>query len=185
MLNCHLRGKRFPELLNSDEIAEWKRAAILLAKMIYRIPDGWVERRRSTARVMGPLIALLGMGILALAVEPRVNWTDASQRRAAMVVAGVVLLGLALGGLAGRFSFRAKMRRWESFSIELTPEELVRHMDGQETRIQRTNVKSIREYPQRGFVVVDNLGWRIFVPKIIANYAEFRIRILAWANRAH
>ncbi len=97
---------------------------------------------------------------------------------------GVVMLGLALGTLAGQFSFRTKMRRWESFSIELTPEELVRQMDGQETRIQRANVKSIREYPQRGFVVIDNLGWRIFVPKIIANYSEFRSEILAWGSKA-
>jgi hypothetical protein len=151
--------------------------------MIYRIPDGWVERRRSTARVLGPLIALLGMGILALAIEPRIHWSDSNQRRAAMVVAGVVLLGLALGGLAGRFSFRAKMRRWESFSIELTQDELVRQMDGQETRIQRANVKSIREYPQRGFVIVDNCGWRVFVPKIIANYQEFRAGMLAWSRK--
>lgn len=131
---------------------------------------------------MGPLIALVGMGILALALEPRIHWSNTSDRRAAMVVAGVVLLGLALGGLAGRFSFRAKMRRWESFSIELTQNELIRQMDGQETRIQRANVKSIREYPQRGFVIVDNLGWRVFVPKIIANYQQFRDGILAWGR---
>jgi hypothetical protein len=152
--------------------------------MIYRVPEGWVERRRSTARVMAPLIALLGMGILALGLAPRVHWMDANERRAGLIVMGVVMLGLALGTLAGQFSFRTKMRRWESFSIELTPEELVRQMDGQETRIQRANVKSIREYPQRGFVVIDNLGWRIFVPKIIANYSEFRSEILAWGSKA-
>ncbi len=143
-----------------------------------------MERRRSTARVMAPLIALLGMGILAIGLAPRVDWSNPNQRRAGMIVIGIVLIGIALGTLAGRFSFRTKMRRWESFSIELTPEELVRQMDGQETRIQRANVKSIREYPQRGFVVIDNLGWRIFVPKIIADYSEFRSEILAWGSKA-
>jgi hypothetical protein len=53
-------------------------------------------------------------------------------------------------------------------------------MNGQEVRIQRINVRSIREFPNRGFVVEDNLGWRIFVPKIVENYADFRQRILAW-----
>lgn len=147
--------------------------------MIYRVPEGWVERRRSTARVMAPLIALLGMGILALALAPRVHWADADERRAGLIV----MLGLVLGTLAGRFGFRTQMRRWESFSVELTPEELVRQMDGQETRIQRANVKSIREYPQRGFVVIDQMGWRIFVPKIIANYSEFRSEILTWGSK--
>ena len=151
--------------------------------MIYRVPEGWVERRRSTARVMAPLIALLGMGILALALAPRVHWADADERRAGLIVISVVMLGLVLGTLAGRFGFRTQMRRWESFSVELTPEELVRQMDGQETRIQRANVKSIREYPQRGFVVIDQMGWRIFVPKIIANYSEFRSEILTWGSK--
>jgi hypothetical protein len=149
--------------------------------MIYRVPEGWVERRRRTARVAAPLIALLGIGILALALGQRVDWSKPQDRTAAIFVICVVVMGMLLGALAGRFSFRTKMRRWESFSVELTPEELIRQMDGQETRIQRSNVKSIREYPQRGFVIIDNLGWQIFVPKIVANYEEFRAGILAWS----
>jgi hypothetical protein len=133
--------------------------------------------------VIGPLIALLSMGILAFALEPQVDWSNPKERQAGIFVGCVVLAGLVLGGIAGRFSFRTKMRRWESFSIEVTPDDLVRQMDGEETRIHRSNLRSIREYPRRGFVIIDTLGWQIFVPKIIANYQEFRAQILAWGNK--
>jgi hypothetical protein len=109
-----------------------------------------------------------------------VDWSKAQDRSGAMIVTAVVVVGFGLGGLAGRMNFRNAMERWASFSIELTSDELVRQMGGQEVRIQRTSVRSIREYPQRGFVVTDNLGWRIFVPKTVANYDDFRQRILSW-----
>lgn len=151
--------------------------------MIYRITPEWIEKRRRTARFAALLVALLAVAILALVLGPRVNWSRPHDRTAAIFVCCVVLIGLVIGGLAGRMNFRIVMRRWESFSVELTPEELIRQMDGQETRIQRNNVKSIREFGQRGFVIVDNLGWRIFVPKMVENYADFRKRILSWGNK--
>jgi hypothetical protein len=154
------------------------------ARMIYRIPEGWVEQRRRTARWAAPLIGVAAMGIMVLALAPRVNWSQPQDRNAAMFVFGVVGIGALLGILAGRFSFRTKMKRWETFSVEVTSDELIRQMDGQETRIQRANVKSIREYPQRGFVIIDNLGWQIFVPKMVANYPDFRERILAWTHKS-
>ena len=148
--------------------------------MIYRVPEGWVEQRRRTVRWAGPLIGAIALTMMALLLARRVDWSRAQDRNAAYIVMGVVLLGALLGALAGRFSFRVKMKRWQTFSVELTPEELIRQMDGQETRIQRRNVTSIREYPQRGFVIIDNLGWRIFVPKMVDGYQDFKQRIMAW-----
>jgi len=152
-------------------------------RKIYRVPDGWVEQKRRMSRWIAPIMALFGLGLLFLVLWPRVNWSRAEDRRAAAIVAVVIAIGMTLGALIGRFSFRMKSLRWESFSVELTSDELIRQMDGQETRIQRANVKSIREYPRRGFLIVDNMGWQIFVPKIIANYEDFRERILTWANK--
>jgi hypothetical protein len=154
-------------------------------RKIYRVPEGWVERRRRTARWAAPLIGVAAMGMMVLVLAPRVSWSKPQERNAAIFVFGIVGIGALLGIFAGRFSFRTKMRRWESFSVEITGDELIRQMDGQETRIQRANVKSIREYPQRGFVIVDNLGWQIFVPKIVAKYEDFRERILTWANKTN
>ena len=113
-------------------------------------------------------------------MSERLDWANPQDRYVAMLVSSVVLLALLVGAAAGRFSFRNTMRRWESFSIQLTPNALIRQMDGQQTQIQRTNVTSIREYPRRGFVITDKLGWRIFVPKVIRDYNEFRESILSW-----
>ena len=101
-----------------------------------------------------------------------------------MFVTAVVAIGFGLGGIAGRVSFRDAMRRWESFEVELNENELVRRMNGQEVRIQRVSVTSIREFRYRGFVVTNNLGWRVFVPKMVENYEDFKQRILAWAQRS-
>lgn len=147
--------------------------------MVYRVPPEWIAGRRRAARLAAPAIALLGIGILALALWNRLNWADPHSRTAAIFVSCVVVLGLLLGALGGRYNFRTIMRRWESFSVEVTPTELVRQMDGSETRIQRNNVASIREYP-RGFVVRDKIGWQIFVPRVVQNYDAFRQEILQW-----
>jgi hypothetical protein len=152
--------------------------------MIYRVPSDWIEKRRRLATIAAPLAALLPILILVLVLGPRVDWSKPQDRRAAIFVAAILCVGTLVGFLAGRMSFRAKMNRWESFQVELTLEELVRQMDGEETRIQRSNVQSIREYPQRGFVITDNRGWRIFVPKLIANYQDFRERMLTWTIKA-
>lgn len=142
-----------------------------------------MDQRRRIARVAAPLLGVLGVGILALALTPRVDWSRPQDRTAAEIVSAVVLVGLILGALVGRFGFRTRMRRWETFSIQLTPDSLIRQMDGQETRIRRSEVTSIREYPQRGFVITDNLGWKIFVPKVVGDYDDFRQQILTWQTR--
>lgn len=148
--------------------------------MIYRVPESWIEGRRRAARWVAPLLVVLGVVILALALVPRVNWRVPQERHAALFVSLVVVVGLLLGGLAGRFTFRNTMKNWQTFSVELTPNELIRQLNGQEVRIERANVASIREFPARGFVVQDNLGWRIFVPKMVENYEDFKQRIVAW-----
>ncbi len=152
--------------------------------MIYRIPADWIERRRRMAR-WAPVIALVvAIGILCLTLLPRVDWSKAEDRRIALFITLIVTTGFGLGGIVGRVSFRNTMQNWQSFELELTPNELVRRMAGQEVRIQRGSVTSIREFPNRGFVVTDNLGWRIFAPKMIANYSDFRERILSWSNKS-
>lgn len=135
------------------------------------------------ARWAPVVVLLIAAGILTLTLLPRVDWAKAEDRRAALIVTAVVVIGFGVGGLVGRFSFRTSMQRWESFEVELTPKELVRKMGGQEVRIQRAGVTSIREFPKRGFVVTDNLGWRIFVPKMIGEYRGFRAEILKWTNQ--
>jgi hypothetical protein len=154
-------------------------------RKIYRVPEGWLEQKRRMSRWIAPFMALFGLGLLFLVLWPRVNWSRVEDRRAAAIVAVVVVIAMTLGALIGRFSFRMKSLRWESFSVEIAPDELIRQMDGQETRIQRANVKSIREYPRRGFLIVDKLGWQIFVPRIVANYEDFRERILTWTNKTN
>ncbi len=153
--------------------------------MIYRVPKDWIEQRRRSAWIGAALFLCLGTALLVFLLNPSVSVATADDRRAAMIVTSVIFLGLLFGAAVGRFSFRTMLRRWESFSVRLTPENLVREMDGQETRIQRTNVASIREYPRRGFVITDKLGWRIFVPKMVANYNDFREQILVWASQDH
>lgn len=128
------------------------------------------------------LIVLLGILILVVALVPRVDWSNPRDRMAAMIVIAVVVVGMLLGILAGRFSFNNTMHNWETFEVELTPTELIRQLRGQEVRIQRANLRSIREYPRRGFVIVDNLGWQIFVPSVIQDYESFRREILNWKN---
>lgn len=150
--------------------------------MVFRVPEEWIQQRRRRAPLAALLIGLLGILILAVALGPRVNWSNPPERTAGIFVCAIVVIGLLLGTLAGRFRFRTTMKRWESFSVELTPTELIRQMDGRETRIQRANVRSIREFGQRGMVIRDNLGWQIFVPRVVANYQEFRQQILAWAQ---
>ena len=148
--------------------------------MIYRVPKDWIEQRRRSSWVGATLFLCLGVAIAVLLLSERLDWANPQDRYVAMLVSSVVLLALLIGAAAGRFSFRNTMRRWESFSIQLTPNALIRQMDGRQTQIQRTNVASIREYPRRGFVITDKLGWRIFVPKVIRDYNEFRESILSW-----
>ncbi len=148
--------------------------------MIYRVPKDWIEQRRRSSWVGAMLFLCLGVALAVLLLSSRVNWGSPQDRYAAMLVSSVVLLALLIGTAAGRFSFRNTMRRWESFSVQLTPNTLIRQMDGRETQIQRTDVVSIREYPRRGVVVTDKLGWRIFVPKVIRDYNDFRDSILGW-----
>ena len=148
--------------------------------MIYRVPKDWIEQRRRSSWVGATLFLCLGVAIAVLLLSERLDWANPQDRYVAMLVSSVVLLALLIGAAAGRFSFRNTMRRWESFSIQLTPNALIRQMDGHQTQIQRTNVASIREYPRRGFVITDKLGWRIFVPKVIRDYNEFRESILSW-----
>lgn len=162
--------------------AAWKIAWYSGAVMVFRVPEEWIQQRRRRAPLAALLIGLLGILILAVALGPRVNWSNPPERTAGIFVCAIVVIGLLLGTLAGRFRFRTTMKRWESFSVELTPTELIRQMDGRETRIQRANVRSIREFGQRGMVIRDNLGWQIFVPRVVANYQEFRQQILAWAQ---
>lgn len=150
--------------------------------MIYRVPQQWIERRRRMARFVPLLLTLLAVVMLALVLLPRVDWSRPQDRRAAAIVTVIVVLGFGLAGIVGRLTFTTTMRNWESFQIELTDYELIRHMNGGETRIQRANVNSIREFPRRGFVVTDNLGWRVFIPTIVENYSDFRQRILAWGS---
>lgn len=152
--------------------------------MIYRVSDSWIQGRQRAARWAAPILLLLGLLILGLALIPRVNWSVPTQRHAAMFVSAVVITGLLLGGLVGRFSFRNAMRNWHTFSVELTPDELIRQLNGQEVRIQRASVTSIREFRGRGFVITDNLGWRIFVPKMVENYEDFKQRIVAWGIKS-
>lgn len=159
--------------------------ATILVGMTYRVPKEWIERRRRMARIATPLVGLLGVSILTLALAPRVDWSNPRDRAAGIFVICIVAVGLLLGALAGRFSFRNTMRNWESLEIQLTPEEIVRQLNGQEVRIQRAKVTSIREYPQRGFVITDKLGWRIFVPKMVENYEDFRQRIVAWGIKSN
>jgi hypothetical protein len=148
--------------------------------MIYRVPQPWIERRRRMARFVPLFMTVLAVLMLALVLLPRVDWSRSQDRRAATIVTVIVVLGFGLASIAGRFAFTNTMRTWESFQIELTGDELIRQMNGQETRIQRLTVNSIREYPRRGFVITDNLGWRIFVPRIVQNYDDFRQRMLTW-----
>jgi hypothetical protein len=152
--------------------------------MIYRVPQPWIERRRRMARFVPLFMTILAVVMLALVLVPRVDWSKPQDRRAAGIVTLVVVVGFGLASIAGRFAFTSTMRTWESFQVELTDDELIRQMNGQETRIQRPAVNSIREYPRRGFVVTDNLGWRIFVPRMVANYEDFRQRILTWGARS-
>lgn len=151
--------------------------------MTYRVPEEWIARRRRAARWAPVLISVIGIAILLLVLMPRTDWSRATDRKAAGIVITVVCVGFGLGGIAGRISFRNTMESWRTFEIELTPTEIVRQMRGQEVRIQRAKVISIREFPQRGFVITDDLGWRIFVPKMIENYEDFRTRILAWKSK--
>ncbi len=134
------------------------------------------------ARWAPVIIVAFAIGIPWIALAPRVDWSNAQDRHAALVVTAIVFTGCGLGGLIGRISFRQAMERWATFEIEQTADELIRRIGGQEVRIMRTSVTSIREFPNRGFVVTDNLGWRIFVPKMIANYSDFRERILRWTG---
>ncbi len=151
--------------------------------MIYRVPKGWIEQRRRSSWIGAALFLCFAIALFLFLLGPRVIGSDPEDRRAAMMVTSLIFLGLLFGGAAGRFSFRNTMRRWETFSVQLTSDALIRQMDGQETAIQRDNVSSVREVPRRGFVITDNLGWRIFVPKIVANYEDFRERIIAWAKK--
>jgi len=148
--------------------------------MIYRVPQPWIDRRRRIARFIPLFMTALAMLMLALVLLPRVDWSRPQDRRAAAIVTVIVVVGFGLATVVARLTFTNTMRTWESFQIEFTPDELIRHMNGQETRIQRANVSSIREFPRRGFVITDHLGWRIFVPMIIEKYDDFRQRILTW-----
>ena len=147
--------------------------------MIYRVPQEWMERQRKTARLAAIVAAALGIGVLLVGLVPHIRWSS-KDVTAAVATGGLIAVGLFLALMVGRFKFRSTMRRWESFSIELTPSELVRQMDGRETRILRANVASIREFPRRGFVVTDKNGWRIYVPRIVEGYRDFRETILKW-----
>jgi multisubunit Na+/H+ antiporter MnhB subunit len=150
--------------------------------VIYRVRPEWIAKKRRAARWIAPLMALFGVGLIAFVLLPRVNWARQEDRRAALIVSIVVVCGMAFGTFVGRFSFRLKSQRWESFAVEVTADELVRQMDGEETRIARENVVSIREYPRRGMVVTDRIGWRIFVPQTVENYSGFREEILKWGK---
>lgn len=152
--------------------------------MIYRVPKDWIEQRRRSSWMGATLFLLLGVSLAIVILSGRVDWSNPQDRYSAMLVSSVVLLALLVGAAAGRFTFRNTMRRWESFSVQLTPNALIRQMDGQQTQIERANVTSIREYPRRGVVVTDKLGWRIFVPKVIRDYNDFREHILAWQNKS-
>lgn len=151
--------------------------------MLYRVPQEWIARKRRNARAAPLILVGAAIAVLGAVLLPRLNWSRPQDRTSAFIATVVVIVGFGLGGLAGRFSFQNTMNNWETFDIELTDTELIRHLRGQEVRIQRANVTSLREYP-RGIMVTDNLGWRIYIPKFVDNYAEFRQRILSWSNKS-